>query len=213
MSIQTAPLDLIVEYSAGEHRFFDELVRFVICYASVGQSFELHKSGIAKPFNVGEVIVIEGKRGLSNLELHFYPRPLFDKLLSASKSPPRFLRAIKRTINPEPPNHPIKVTKAQAIMARLIGDAFVSYYERHSEQAEIKWGKYRDGQWHQVWKFGRALRNACAHNGCIHIKNEKETVEWGGLEYSHRDNNKKVLFDQITGVELILLMEDMDRLL
>jgi hypothetical protein len=213
MSTQAVSIDSVVQYSSTDHRFFDELVRLIICFASVGQSFELHKAGEVKPFNPNETIVIEGKQGISGLEIHFFPRPLFDKFLSPSSKSIRFLKVIKRPINTSPPNHPLKMTKVQRIMSRLIGDAFVSYYERHVEQVNLRYGKLKDGRWPKVWLFARAMRNACAHNGRIHITNSNdEPVEWRTLKYGFSDNEKEVLFGEITGVELILLMEEMDIL-
>ncbi len=189
-------------------------MRLVICFASVGKGFELHKNGTSNPLSLNDTIVIEGKLSASGLEIHFFPRPLFDRFLSASSKPPRFLKAIKRPINANPPDHPLKMSKSQKIMARLVGDAFVSYYESQIEAVELKWGRLKYGKWPKVWLFGRAMRNACAHNGRIHITNpDADPVEWRSLKFGFDDNGKEVLFEQITGVELILLMEEMDMIL
>lgn len=96
-------------------------------------------------------------------------------------------------------------------MTRLVGDAFVSYYERHIDTVESIWGKERNGNWPSVWKFGWAMRNACAHNGLIYFRRKDDSgVSWQNLKYGYGDNDRQVLFDEITGVELILLMEEMD---
>lgn len=55
------------------------------------------------------------------------------------------------------------------------------------------------------------MRNACAHNGRIHFNHDKyPSVHWRNLSYAYGDNGQQVLFDEVTGVELILLMEEMD---
>jgi hypothetical protein len=96
-------------------------------------------------------------------------------------------------------------------MARLVGDAFVSYYERHVNVVESIWDKESNGNWPSVWRFGWAMRNACTHNGLVHFRRKDHPgVSWNNLKYDYTDNDRQVLFDEITGVELILLMEDMD---
>ena len=120
---------------------------------SIGVGLALQKSRKAKPFGNNDTITIVGKPEVSGLEVHFRPRPLFDRLLSPSGRQPRFLNLIKQPINPSPPEHPIFLSKIQLMMARLIGDAFVSYYERHVDAVEDKWGEARR-EWHRVWRFG-----------------------------------------------------------
>ncbi len=124
-------------------------------------------------------MVLEGKHAVSGLEIHFFPRPLYDKLLSPMGRQPRFFKILKNPINPTPPVHPIKLSNVQLMMSRLVGDAFVSYYERHLAAAEAKWGKESSGNWHPVWSFGWAMRNACSHDGKIHFRNAKHpAVQW-----------------------------------
>ena len=137
--MQTAPTT--IEYRAADHGFFEELVRLAISLGSIGVGLELQKSGKAKPFGYNDTIAIVGKPDVSSLEIHFRPRPLFDRLLSPSGRQPRFLTIVKRTINPSPPEHPIFLSKIQLMMARLIGDAFVSYYERQVDAVVARWQK------------------------------------------------------------------------
>jgi len=199
-----------IEYRRADHGFFDELVRLAVSLGSIGVCLELQKSGKAKPFGNNDTITIVGKSDVSGLEIHFRPRPLFDRLLSPSGRQPRFLNLVKQPINPSPPEHPIFLSKIQLMMARLIGDAFVSYYERHVDAVEDKWGEARR-EWHQVWRFGWAIRNACSHDGKIFIHYPNHPgVEWRSLKYDFSGNGRPVLFDDLTGVELILLMEEMD---
>lgn len=201
----------IVEYTVAEHGFYEELSRLVICLGSVGKAIELHAIGTAKKFKTADTIVIEGKQNVSGLELHFFPRPLYERLLSTSGKQAKFVRVIKQSINPSPPKHPIFLPNVQAMMARLVGDAFVSYYERHLDAVESKWGRESQGNWPMVWSFAWAVRNACSHNGKIYFKSEKHpAVSWLSLKYDFNDSGRSILFDDLTGVELILLMEEMD---
>lgn len=211
MSIQQTSPDNVFTYSDKTHRFFDEIVRIVICYASIGRTVELHVNGVAIPFTSKDTVAMEGKHSVSGLEIHFFPLQVYADLLGNPDPQPRFLKVIKRTINSQPPKHPIQLSNVQLLMARLIGDAFVSYYERHVDVAIRNWGKEAEGGWPAVWSFGWAIRNACSHNGKIYFTSSKHApVTWRTLNYDYKDNGKQVLFDELTGVELILLMEEMD---
>jgi hypothetical protein len=71
-----APNDCIeMEYRETEHGFFLELVRLVVSLSAVGIGFELHKTGVAKPYGLGQPLLLEGKHGVSELEIHFFPAP------------------------------------------------------------------------------------------------------------------------------------------
>ena len=200
-----------VEYKPQEHGFYEELVRLVICLGSVGKAIELHATGSAQKFKTADTIVIQGKGNQSGIEVHFFPRTFYDRLLSPSSKQVHFVRMIKRPINQTPTKHPIFLPNVQAMMARLVGDAFVSYYERHLDLVEAMWGKESQGNWPMVWRFAWAVRNACSHNCKIFIKSPNHAVvRWRGLQYDFNDNGRTILFDDLTGVELILLMEEMD---
>lgn len=206
------PKDCVeIEYSEADNGFFPELVRLVIALSAVGIGFELHETGTAKPYGDRQPMVLEGKQEVSGLEIHFFPARLYGRLLSPAGRRPRFMRVLKKQINQSPPEHPIKLKNIQLLMARLVGDAFVSYYERHLDLVESIWGKQKENRWPGVWRFGWAMRNACAHNGRIHFTYDTHPgVHWRNLSYAYGGNGRQVLFDEVAGVELILLMEEMD---
>lgn len=200
----------IVEYIPQKHGFYGELERLVISLSAVGIAFELHAKGIANPYGINQPMVLEGKPEISSLEIQVFPRPLYDRLLNAKENQAEIVRLIKRPINRSPPKHPIQLNNVQLMMARLVGDAFVSYYERHLDAVEDKWGDAKRA-WPRVWRFGWAIRNACSHDGKIFIQDPKHPgVAWRSLKYDFNDNGRRILFDDLTGVELILLMEEMD---
>jgi hypothetical protein len=200
----------IVTYTPQEHGFFEELVRLVVAYSAVGISFELHASGRVLPYAAGQPMVLEGKPTISGLEIHFFPRQLYSALLNPAGGTLKSFKVLKKQINPSPPKHPIQLNNVQLMMARLVGDAFVSYYERHLDAVEAKWVEKRS-EWPEVWRFGWAIRNACSHDGKIHFSGQgSKPVMWRNLKYDFNDNGRPVLFNDLTGVELILLMEEMD---
>lgn len=201
----------IIEYTPDRHGFYEELVRLVITLSAIGIAFELHASGAANSYGINDPLVLEGKPELSSLEIHFFPRPLYNRLLNAKENQAEVVKLIKKPINRLSPKHPIQLNNVQLMMARLVGDAFVSYYERHLDPVEARWGREREGRWPMVWWFAWAVRNACSHNGKIFIKGRDHSpVKWRSLKYDFYDNGRNVLFDDLTGVELILLMEEMD---
>jgi len=62
-----------------------------------------------------------------------------------------------------------------------------------------------------VWNFGRIVRNAFVHGGKIDFKNKRaKPVSWRNLSYSPADNGRQIIFQDLTAVEIIILMEDMD---
>lgn len=201
----------LVNYTPQKHGFYGELERLVISLSAVGIAFELHAKGAVNPYAINQPMVLEGKPEISSLEIQVFPRSLYDRLLNAKENQAEVVRLIKRPINQFPPKHPIQLNNVQLMMARLVGDAFVSYYERHLDAVEARWDKESKGKWPMVWWFAWAVRNACSHNGKIHFKTESHpAVHWRSLSYSYANNGRPVLFDDLTGVELILLMEEMD---
>lgn len=201
----------MLDYSSAEHGFFPELVRLVICLSAVGIGFELQKTGVVRAYDSRTVMTLQGNPRVSGIEIRFLPSPLYERLLSPGSRHPRYLTAIKAPIPDIPPTHPILVTKTQQLMYRLVGDAFLSYYERNIDTINRLFGKESDGMWPPAWEFGWAIRNACAHDGKINFKHSgRAPVQWKSLSYSYESNGRQVLFGDMTAVELILLMEDMD---
>jgi hypothetical protein len=200
-----------IEYNPQEHGFYEELLRLVITLSAVGIAFQLHDSSKVMPYAADQPMVLEGKATISGLEIHFFPCQIYTALLKPMGKTLNSFKVLKKQINPSPPIHPIQLNNVQLMMARLVGDAFVSYYERHLEAVEACWGREFEGKWHCVWHFAWAIRNAISHNGKIRFKKAKHpAVHWRNLKYDFNDNGRTVLFDDLTGVELILLMEEMD---
>lgn len=208
-----------VHYLEATHGYFPELVRILVTLSSIGLSLEVHQWRTVKPYGSSDYLTLAGKGHVSGIEISFVVGPIYQRLLSPSKRMPKYLKAIKRPIKrpiDHSVSHPLQVSKVQPIVVRLVADAFLSYYARHVEAVESEWGKVDKGNWPTVWQFGRVIRNAIAHDGKIFFESRKAPpVHWLTLKYSYSDNNLKrqLLYDEITGVELILLMEDMDSVL
>jgi len=62
--------------------------------------------------------------------------------------------------------------------------------------------------------FGRVVRNAFAHGGLINIENpNSQPVSWRGLTYGPQHHGRQILYTDVTPVEVIFLMDEMDKLL
>ena len=65
--------------------------------------------------------------------------------------------------------------------------------------------------WPMIWNFARVIRNAFAHEGKITFRNPTApSVSWRTLSYSPANNDRQILYQDVTAVEVILLMQDMD---
>lgn len=204
-----------VHYLETKHGYFPELVRLLVALSSIGLSLEIHKGHLAPPYGPTDCLTMAGKNNVSGIEISFFVGPIYQYLLNSNIPMPKALKAIKRPIN-HSASHPLRVDTVQSIVARLVADAFLSYYASHVKAVESRWGTVEKGNWPTVWQFGRVIRNAIAHDGKICFDSKKAPpVHWHNLRYSREDNDLKrqLLYDEITGVELILLMEDMDSVL
>lgn len=213
IAIPKEPFEM--HYLETKHGYFPELVRLLVALSSIGLLLEIHKGHSVKPYGSSDYLTLTGKGNVSGIEISFFVGPIYQRLLSPTKRMPRVLKAIKRPIDYSV-SHPLQVSKVQPIMVRLIADAFLSYYASHVKAVESRWGTVEKGNWPTVWQFGRVIRNAIAHDGKICFDSKKAPpVHWHNLRYSREDNDLKrqLLYDEITGVELILLMEDMDSVL
>jgi hypothetical protein len=75
---------------------------------------------------------------------------------------------------------------------------------------EEKFGKEVES-WPNVWNFARLVRNAFSHGGRIKISNPKTPkIIWRELEYDYFSNGKSIMYSDLTAVELIFLMIEMD---
>lgn len=162
---------------------------------------EAFSAGVARPHRTRDFVVLEGLISLSDIEMHFFPADVYRHILRPSTRELRLIRAVKQALNSSPPQHPIHVNKLQLLMARLVGDAFDSYLERHVDAVVGLWGKERLGQWPMLWRFGWAMRNALVHNGCIHFTScHSPAVDWSRLRYGFGNNGRPVLFKELAGV-------------
>lgn len=199
----------MLKYTKANHRFFDDLVTFLASIASMGIAFEAQCSGGGQPFKTTEYLTLEGKAKVSNVELRFFPH-LMMQALSSNSWPVEIMLEDVPLAHPGP-SHPFKLTGLQGLHGSMIESAFVHYFETVRPVIETKYGNNPYG-WPTVWNFARVVRNAFAHKGEItFINSAAQSVSWKTLTYSPSDNGRQILYQDVTPVEIILLMEEMDQ--
>jgi hypothetical protein len=70
-----------LEYRLEEHGFFPELVRMVTAISGVALAVEAFSAGVARPHRTYDFVVLEGRAGLSDIEMHFFPADVYRHIL------------------------------------------------------------------------------------------------------------------------------------
>ena len=197
-------------YHRSQHRFFDSLVTFIAGASSLGIALDAQKNGIAQGYTPTQYLALTGNPTVSGSEFHFYPYSLFSTL--ANNDWPALLVLEEYPIKQFPVIYPLNLIGLQVVHGAMVANAFVKFFEETRSLVETKYSTETQ-KWPAVWNFGRVMRNALGHKGVIKIDNPNaQPVSWSKLSYSPSDNGKPVLYHDVTAVELILLMEDMDAL-
>lgn len=198
-------------YLQSQHRFFDSLVAFTASVSSLGIALDAQKNGSSTGFSPNEYITLTGNPAVAGIEFRFFPHNNLSTLVSNGW--PSTLMLEEHPINPQPVVHPLNLTGLQGVHGAMIANAFVKYFEETQSLADEKYSTNKQ-QWPSTWNFGRVVRNALVHKGTIRLdKPNAQPVAWRSLSYSPSDNGRVVLYHDVTAVELILLMEDMDAVL
>jgi hypothetical protein len=197
-------------YSQKKHNFFEQLVTFMTSYVTIGLGLIVQHHGKMNRFKQRQFIVIRGRPNVSNLEFKFFPYSLFQSLYS--KKWPQQLKFHDRPITTQPENIfkiPVRLQGTGRFTAYLIMSTFVHYFESIRPLVKSKYGGQQN--WPPTWNFGRVVRNAFAHGGKIKIDNPNATpVAWKNLSYTYNENGRQIIYRDITPVEMVLLMEEMD---
>lgn len=198
-------------YLQSQHRFFDSLVAFTASASSLGIALAAQKNGNSPGFSPNEYVALTGNPTVAGVEFHFFPHKILSALVGNGW--PTTLVLDEHPINPQPVVHSLNLTGLQGVHGAMIANAFVKYFEETRTFTEAKYSTNCQ-QWPSVWNFGRVIRNALGHKGTIKFDNPNaQPVTWKSLSYSPSDNGKAILYHDVTAVELILLMEDMDAVI
>jgi hypothetical protein len=198
-------------YMPQQHAFFDNLVTFVASVAALGTAFEVQAGFPARPYAPNQYIALAGLPAVAGCEFHIYAGPVLEELLANRW--PTSLRIDEAPIAQVTPTYSNCLTGLQGVHGAMIANAFVQYFEANRGRIEAKYGNAPQA-WPGTWNFGRVIRNAFAHGGTINISNNGAApVTWRTLSYSAAQNGLQLLYNDLTAVEVILLIEEMDALL
>jgi hypothetical protein len=215
-------------YTPNEHHFFNQLVIFMGSTVGLFLGLAAQTHGQIAGFLPNISYIFKGNPRVSNLEFKFYPYNFMQYFInqrwperlelhdaplgSGAKSDPRlsFQAGSGAKSNPR---LSLQVRGVSIFHKYITMSTFTHYYESIEPFIKNKHGGTTQ-RWPSVLNFGRIIRNACAHGGCINFKNQNaNAVTWLTLTYSPENNGQDIIIQDISPVEMILLMEDMDSVL
>lgn len=188
--------------------FFDDVVTYLGATAALALAGSLQSAGEAAPIAEEDGLVIRGRPEVSGLELEFRPLQVLGPIFAGSW--PAEVDLEMRPFNGEIPPSFSKIQGTKRFHSVNIQSAFVHYFESNRQKVESGFGA-DPYSWPPEWNFARVVRNAFAHGGEIDFRNKKaKPVSWNSLTYGPSDNGRSIIYVDVTPVELILLMSDMD---
>ncbi len=194
-------------YVRGKHRFFDEVVTFFSAFASLMLALRAHAEGSTEAYGTHQGIGIQGNQ-VTGVALTLLPRPLIQAIVE-NRWPDR-IDLVETPTTYLPPKDATAIDSPRKIATLIAESAFVRYYETLVPTVKAVFGKDVE-QWPAIWNFGRVVRNAFVHGGQIRFDNPAaRSVFWRSLTYGPTDNGRQILFQDLSAVEFIILMEELD---
>jgi hypothetical protein len=192
-----------------EHDFFDELITILLSSCSFGIATHafIIKSGLI--VEDGDGSNFAGKTILT--KMRFAHKDLLGPI-SQNKWPESLELEIVPHDSAFPDHVKLKIEThgEKGATGIVMQGAFIRYYERRRADVESRFGAIR--VWPDVWKFAWVVRNAFAHGGkIVWTRDVLIEVQWKGIVYKRStDIGKQILYKDISIIEVIYLMEEMD---
>jgi hypothetical protein len=202
--------DQVRVYSAGQHRFFDDLYNMLVCYIAFGSAAQAYNGG--DPTFAGLDRVGLGGRACG-VELLVRPSTILPPILEDRRPDRIELIELPFAIDWSTVPGSRGRQEPRRVLTPVIHAAFVHYYESVLDEIECNHGPSRTWhQWPEVLRFGRTVRNAFTHGGVVHVTDPKAPVSsWQGVTYGPAQNGHQVLYTDLMPGDLVLLMEEMDQ--
>ena len=207
------PVDKIpgIAFISKSHRAYEFVLDFVVAAASVGKYLNAYHGQAVTTFAAD---VPSGRhqsfhfQGLaSSKTIEFIPHDLLNGV---------FLAEVRTAAIPFlcSPSFPIiKGASTGAVAETLEGFAqamFTRYWENNLANIEKVHGKRKAGKWPQVLQFAAVVRDAMSHGGTVHMFPGVPPATHFGVTYSQADNGKKVLHNDLSCADIVLLLLDVD---
>ena len=156
-------------------------------------------------------MILEPGKIFKGFQLRIYPSQILG--LVSKNIWPLQIEIIKESLVQFARGDPTSINCLQKVHGTLIESSFSQYYENYKLDIEKIFGK-EFNNWPSEWNFARIVRNAFSHGGKIKIDNPKANkVTWKNFEYDFHSNGTTLLYNDLTAVELIFLMIEMDNYL
>jgi hypothetical protein len=156
-------------------------------------------------------LILEPGKIFKGFQLRIYPSQILG--LVSKNIWPLQIEIIKESLVQFARGDPTSINCLQKVHGTLIESSFSQYYENYKLDIEKIFGK-EFNNWPSEWNFARIVRNAFSHGGKIKIDNPKANkVTWKNFEYDFHSNGTILLYNDLTAVELIFLMIEMDNYL
>jgi len=196
----------MLKFTSKNHRFFDSIVLYFGSLTSLALGTTLQKIGNLKPLGATDEIILHGKSTVTNVEIMFKPYDILNPIVLGKW--PSTIELYDRPLSSEIPERFDKISGTKRFQLLQSQLAFIHYYEK------VKANLGDDTQnWPDIWNFGRVVRNSFAHGGKINFTNPRAlSVSWKTLTYSPTDNGREIMPKDLTPVELIYLMKEMEVL-
>ncbi len=190
-----------------ECKYFDSLVYFIMSFVSVSLTLEVYTGG-GSPYRIKDRMVLQAKQ--LGKKIVVIPHSMLNDLFTKAVWPNEIL--IEEELCEKPPiDAKLKMGFLETPSIHILTSMFGNYYESNIEYIVSKFGTLKN--WPDCWKFGRVIRNACFHDGCIYINDKVTDVKWVDLSYNHKNNGHSIVNTDMWPADFIYLMMEMDEFL
>lgn len=142
------------------------------------------------------------------IKLTWYPQATL--MAIAANAWPNEIELHEDAIHPRYPTFGVGSRGAKNLHALSLQASFIRFFESYKGRVSAQFGS-DPMQWPNEWNFARIIRNAFAHDGVITFANPNASaVEWRGIKYGPTAQGRQVIFQDMSFVEILVLMEDMN---
>jgi len=110
----------------------------------------------------------------------------------------------------------VKSKYRNALVTRMVGSSFVSFYEGVKEEIDTQFGKDDYKNWPDTINYARHVRNGFSHGSQFYMKNPNiPDVNWRNFMINPQNNGQRVLFgdDGLEIGDIVLLMDDVNTII
>ena len=188
----------------GEHRLFEHINHLCILLDAIA---------IATTYLVDDKVQMGGSDYLAldcKNSKTMIKLPCFNPIPAALKGVvPDAIQISVETCAPPPQQYTHKTSGFKSVVMYAGTPIFVDFFESHKASIIEKFSN-PPTKWPEIWNFGRVIRNSISHPGCLHFESQSHApVRWKGLTYDPKMNGQKVIGEDISLGDLILLMLEM----